>query len=92
MSVTITQNLTKEINYPDLGVTVPGEPETVAVTYTAESINAFDGVNVTALYAVEIGGVKSPYPHVFTFKYSGNGNPLGEAEAALKESIEINVI
>ncbi|HFX6758008.1 hypothetical protein [Klebsiella variicola] len=87
MSVTITQTLTKEINYPDLGVTVPGGSETVDVTYTAESINAFDGVNVTAMYAVEIGGEKSPYPHAFTFKYSGIGNPLDEAEPALRGSL-----
>lgn len=87
MSVTITQTLTKEINYPDLGVTVPGGSETVDVTYTAESINAFDGVNVTAIYAVEIGGEKSPYPHAFTFKYSGSGNPLDEAESALAGSL-----
>lgn len=87
MSVTITQTLTKEINYPDLGVTVPGGSETVDVTYTAESINAFDGVNVTAIYAGEIGGEKSPYPHAFTFKYSGSGNPLDEAESALAASL-----
>jgi hypothetical protein len=87
MSVTITQTLTKEINYPDLGVTVPGGSETVDVTYTAESINAFDGVNVTAMYAVEISGEKSPYPHAFTFKYSGSGNPLDEAESALAASL-----
>lgn len=87
MSVTISQTLTKEINYPDLGVTIPGGTETVDVTYTAESINAFDGVNVTALYSVEIGGEKSPYPHAFTFKYSGTGNPLDEAEESLKNSL-----
>lgn len=83
MSVTISQTLTKEINYPDLGVTVPGGSEIVEVTYTAESINSFDGVNVTAMYAVEIGGKKSPYPHAFTFKYSGIGNPLEDAEFAI---------
>ncbi|HDT5164085.1 TPA: hypothetical protein QHS25_004913, partial [Klebsiella quasipneumoniae subsp. similipneumoniae] len=82
-----SQTLTREINYPDLGVTVPGGSETVEVTYTAESINSFDGVNVTALYAVEIGGEKSPYPHAFTFKYSGSGNPLDEAEPALKAAM-----
>lgn len=87
MSVTISQTLTREISYPDLGVTVPGGSETVDVTYTAESINSFDGVNVTALYGVEIGGEKSPYPHAFTFKYSGSGNPLDEAEPALKAAL-----
>lgn len=88
MSVTLTQTLTKEINYPDLGVTVPGGSEIVDVIYTAESINSFDGVNVTALYAVEIGGEKSPFRHAFTFKYSGSGNPLDEAEPALKAALE----
>ena len=87
MSVTVSQTLTKEINYPDLGGTVPGGSEIVDVTYTAESINAFDGVNVTAMYAVEIGGEKSPYPHAFTFKYSGSGNPLDEAEPALEAEL-----
>ncbi|EOC7184936.1 TPA: hypothetical protein ACPUT0_002703 [Klebsiella pneumoniae] len=83
MSVTVSQTLTKEINYPDLGVTVPGGSETVDVTYTAESINSFDGITVTAMYAVEIGGQKSPYPHAFTFKYNGSGNLLEEAEFAI---------
>ncbi|PXH65286.1 hypothetical protein DMT41_00125 [Klebsiella variicola] len=87
MSVTISQTLTREISYPDLGVTVPGGSETVDVTYTAESINSFDGTNVTALYAIEIGGKKSPYPHAFTFRYSGSGNPLDEAEPALEAEL-----
>ncbi|MDU6380751.1 MAG: hypothetical protein E6558_11375 [Klebsiella pneumoniae] len=87
MSVTISQTLTREISYPDLGVTVPDGAESVDVTYTAESINSFDGTNVTALYAIEIGGKKSPYPHAFTFRYSGSGNPLDEAEPALKAAM-----
>ncbi|HBX8038498.1 TPA: hypothetical protein MIH20_05645 [Klebsiella pneumoniae] len=66
---------------------MPGGSETVDVTYTVESINSFDGVNVTAMYAIEIGGEKSPYPHAFTFKYSGSGNPLDEAEPALKAAL-----
>jgi hypothetical protein len=88
MPITVSQTLTREINYPDLGVTVPGGAETVDVTYTAVRINSFDGVVVTALYDVEIGGVRSPLNYAFTFGYGG-GNPLDEAELKLLASFEV---
>ena len=88
MSVTVQQTLLKEFYYPALGISVSGGMEAVAVTYTVTSIRDFDGDSVTALFSVEINGEQSRFPHEFTFKYSGSGNPLDEAEAALAASLE----
>lgn len=84
MPVIITQTLTKEIEYPTLGVALPDGQDTVAVKYTVLNIINFDGVNVTARFLVEINGVQGRFPYEFSFRYGGNGNPLDEAEAALK--------
>ncbi len=39
---------------------------------------------MTALFSVAVGNEKSPFDYSFTFQYSGSGNPLDEAEPALK--------
>ena len=88
MSVTVTQKLTQEIYYPDIGVTVPAGSVEVDVTYTVSGISSFDGTNVTAIFQVEISGEKSQSPYAFTFPYSGSGNPLDGAESALKGSMD----
>ncbi|HBW2749354.1 hypothetical protein [Klebsiella variicola] len=87
MSVTIRRELEKQITYPGLRLTVPGGAESVDVTYTATGISNFDGTNVTALFSVAIGNEKSPFDYSFTFQYSGSGNPLDEAEPALKVAL-----
>lgn len=87
MSVTIRRELEKQITYPGLRLTVPGGTETVNVTYTATGISNFDGTNVTALFSVAVGNEKSPFDYSFTFQYSGSGNPLDEAEPALKVAL-----
>jgi hypothetical protein len=87
MSVTIRRELEKQITYPGLRLTVPGGTESVDVTYTATGISNFDGTNVTALFSVAVGNEKSPFDYPFTFQYSGSGNPLDEAEPALKAAL-----
>ncbi|HBS5145591.1 hypothetical protein PU662_04855 [Klebsiella pneumoniae] len=87
MSVTIRRELEKQITYPGLRLTVQGGTESVDVTYTATGISNFDGTNVTALFSVAVGTEKSPFDYLFTFQYSGSGNPLDEAEPALIASI-----
>lgn len=87
MSVTIRRELEKQITYPGLRLTVPGGTEVVDVTYTATGISDFDGINVTALFSVGVGNEKSPFDYAFTFQYSGSGNPLDEAEPALKTAL-----
>ncbi|HHO0366152.1 TPA: hypothetical protein ACRR7A_005232 [Klebsiella quasipneumoniae] len=88
MTVSINQMLPREIEYPTLGVAIADGQETVAVNYTVMNISNFDGENVTARFQVEIGGIQGRFPHEFTFKYSGSGNPLDEAESALAASLE----
>ncbi len=87
MSVTIRRELEKQITYPGLRLTVSGGTESVDVTYTATGISNFDGTNVTALFSVVVGNEKSPFDYSFTFQYSGSGNPLDEAEPALKTAL-----
>ncbi|EPY5534689.1 MULTISPECIES: hypothetical protein [Klebsiella pneumoniae complex] len=87
MSVTIRRELEKQITYPGLRLTVQGGTESVNVTYTATGISNFDGTNVTALFSVAVGNEKSPFDYSFTFQYSGSGNPLDEAEPALKTAL-----
>ncbi|MGR5890727.1 hypothetical protein [Raoultella planticola] len=87
MSVTIRRELEKQITYPGLRLTVQGGTELVNVTYTATGISNFDGTNITALFSVAVGDEKSPFDYAFTFKYSGSGNPLDEAEPALKAAL-----
>lgn len=87
MSVTIRRELEKQITYPGLRLTVPGGTESVDVTYTATGISNFDGTNVTALFSVTVGNEKGPFDYSFTFLYSGSGNPLDEAEPALKAAL-----
>ncbi|MCE9898071.1 hypothetical protein [Raoultella terrigena] len=87
MSVTIRRELEKQITYPGLRLTVSGGTESVDVTYTATGISNFDGTNMTALFSVAIGNEKSPFDYAFTFQYSGSGNPLDEAEPALKTAL-----
>lgn len=88
MTIIIKQTLSREINYPSLGVTSPGGNEVIDVTYSVTSIKNFDGDTVTAAFSVDIGGYQSRFPYEFTFKYSGSGNPLDEAESALAASLE----
>ncbi|EKQ6539506.1 hypothetical protein P6O00_004724 [Klebsiella michiganensis] len=88
MSVTVKQELSKEINYPSIGVSVSGGTQEVDVTYTVLRISNFDGINVAAAFSAEINGEKSRFPLEFTFKYSGSGNPLDEAESALAASLK----
>ncbi|HCM6519001.1 TPA: hypothetical protein N3459_005718, partial [Klebsiella pneumoniae] len=87
MSVTISRVLEKQTTYPGLRLTVPGGTESVNVTYTATGISNFDGTNITALFSVAVGDEKSPFDYAFTFQYSGSGNPLDEAEPALKAAL-----
>ncbi|WP_421016023.1 hypothetical protein [Klebsiella michiganensis] len=70
--------------YPSLVSTT----RVLAQTLHIRLIVSIDGENVTARFSVEIGGIQGRFPHEFTFKYSGSGNPLDEAEAALKASLE----
>lgn len=87
MSITITRTLEKQITFPGLRLTVAGGVEAIDVRYTAINISNFDGSTVTALFSVAVGEDVSPFEYAFTFKYSGTGNPLDEAERALSAEL-----
>lgn len=84
MSFTIKQKLNQVIGFPDKGITVQiGEVEK-DVTYTAKRVINFDGDTVTCEYDIEIDGAVSEEKYRLTFKYSGSGNPLEQADSELQ--------
>mgnify|MGYP001417772818 CR=1 FL=1 len=81
MSITVSQKISSLTYYPGFGASTDSS---VDVTYTVARIVLFDGTMVTAEYDVSVGSDKAVIPYRFTFKYSGSGNPLDQAEPALQ--------
>lgn len=84
MSITVQQQIQTTTSYDDFGVSVEGELAITDVTYTIERIDNFDGVLATGVFRVQIGETYSTERFRFMFKYSGQGNPLEQAESALQ--------
>lgn len=88
MTITVSQKLNTGSYSSEFGVTTtPAETET-EVSYTVSRIINFDGDSITAEYSVSIDSVPVVSPFRFTFKYSGSGNPMDQAEAALKSYLD----
>jgi len=85
MSITVKQEIQTTTNYENFGVSVEGILATTEITYTIERIDNFDGKLATGVFTVQIGETYSSERFRFIFKYSGEGNPLDQAENALKE-------
>lgn len=84
MSVTVSQKILTSKKYDDLGVIASTDAETVDVTYTAVNVDSITTSGATAYFDVHIGGSKTNKRFAFTFSYTGSGNPLDQAESALK--------
>ena len=84
MSITVSQKISSLTYYPGFGASTAAADSSVDVTYTVARIVLFDGTMVTAEYDVSVGSDKAVIPYRFTFKYSGSGNPLDQAEPALQ--------
>ncbi|WP_278496122.1 hypothetical protein [Pantoea vagans] len=85
MSITVKQEIQTTTNYENFGVSVEGMLATTEITYTIERIDNFDGRLATGVFTVQIGETYSSERFRFIFKYSGEGNPLDQAESALKD-------
>ena len=59
----------------------------VTLTYTIERIE-LEGANGIAFYTVTSGANAEGVRNYIPFTYSGSGDPLPEAEAALKLTVE----
>lgn len=88
MSITVQQQVQTTTSYDNFGVSVKGLLATTDVTYTIERIDNFDGNLATGVFRVQIGDTYSTERFRFMFKYSGQGNPLEQAESALQAWFE----
>jgi len=84
MSFTIRKMLTPKVTYEEVNITLDGEPKEVDITYKVNRISAFDGNMVTAEFIVSMNGIPSQQTMQRMFAYSGEGNPLDQAEDQLK--------
>ncbi|HHT0212114.1 TPA: hypothetical protein ACTW3P_001839 [Klebsiella michiganensis] len=72
-----------------LGAAIQGEEEVLKVTYTVTSLVQLTGTTGVAEYTVMPEGAELAGSGSIEFEYSGNGNPLDEAEGALRQSLSV---
>lgn len=89
MSFTVKTTVSVVKFYPEFQVSNEPSTEDKDVTYSAQSITSLTSDAGTAIFGIQIEGVSQRGTLVFDFPYSGNGNPLTEAEIALKEKFNI---
>ena len=83
MSVTQSQSIQTSTTYGDGTVIDTGSVE-VDVIYDVERIDNFNGTLATGVFTMKVNGVISSERYRLMFKYSGEGNPLDQAEPALQ--------
>lgn len=83
MSFSLTLNVQKQVNYPSLGLIQDPEDASVEATIEVTGITQLFGSDGLASYVVTVGGVAGSVLS-FPFVYSGEGNPISEAEAQLQ--------
>lgn len=88
MSFTISQTLSKQTFYKELGAFIDDGSESVDVTYEYSGLTSYDGTTVSATYQVTIGGVVAAEPYRFNYAYSGNANPTSVAEDELESFLK----
>lgn len=88
MSFTISQVIATMASYPSLGIVDPStsRDKTVEATYEVVQLDSLLNSTARVLYSIQIGDSQKYYDF-FEFIYSGKGNPLEEAEVALKTSL-----
>ncbi len=72
-----------------LGAAIQGEEEVLSVVYTITSLVSLTGTSGIAEYTIMPDGADLEGCGNIEFEYSGTGNPLKEAEEALKESLSV---
>lgn len=88
MSFSVQKKVTPVKTYPSLlGAAIRGKEEKITVTYTVTSIVSLTDKIAVAEYSVSPEGASLCGVGNFEFLYSGSGNPLEEAEEALKDSL-----
>ncbi|MDU7171071.1 MAG: hypothetical protein E6280_24330, partial [Klebsiella sp.] len=73
---------------PSLGIVISESEISVNITYTAKSVMFLSGNMATVEFETSVEGGLQTGNRVIDCAYSGNGNPLDEAEAGIKAKIE----
>ena len=88
MSITVKQTIVQQVSAPSLGIIISESEISVSITYTAKSVMFLSGNMATVEFETSVEGGLQTGSRVIDCAYSGNGNPLDEAEAGLKAKIE----
>ncbi|HHT0132526.1 TPA: hypothetical protein ACTW38_004820 [Klebsiella michiganensis] len=88
MSITVKQTIVQQVSAPSLGIIISESEISVDITYTAKSVMFLSGDMATVEFETSVEGGLQVGSRVIDCSYSGNGNPLDEAEAGLKAKIE----
>ncbi|HBW2812212.1 TPA: hypothetical protein MEW06_001567 [Klebsiella pneumoniae] len=88
MSFSVEKTVAPVKSYPSLmGAAIRGEREALSVVYAVTSIISLAGSTGIAEYSVTPEGAELSGMGTIEFQYSGTGNPLDEAEEALKLNV-----
>ena len=88
MSITVKQTIVQQVSAPSLGIIISESEASVDITYTAKSVMFLSGNMATVEFETSVEGGLQTGNRVIDCAYSGNGNPLDEAEAGIKAKIE----
>ncbi|EPX2828391.1 MULTISPECIES: hypothetical protein [Klebsiella/Raoultella group] len=69
--------------YPEVGLAIDAENETIDVKYTVVSVTINADFSATARVSTQVFGFDESGEISVPFQYSGTGNPINEAESAL---------
>lgn len=88
MAFTLSKVVSAAEYYGALGIVdaSSASEKTVDVTYEAVRLDSLIGTVARVIYTVRVGDSQAVY-NEFEFEYSGTGNPLEEAETALRASL-----
>ncbi|HGN8864759.1 TPA: hypothetical protein ACK1Z8_003458 [Klebsiella michiganensis] len=83
MSVTRNISAVTRSFYPDIGLAVDTESQEIEVTYTVISVTVNADLSALARVGTKVAGSDETGEISIRFEYSGDGNPITEAEAAI---------
>ena len=85
MSINITQNIVITKTYGALGSLMDEAGSDIPVSYSAQRLIDFDGQVATAEFSITIDEKITGQSYKLSYQYSGEGNPLDQAEQALED-------
>jgi len=83
MPVTKTISAKTRSFYPEVGIAVDSDEQNIEVTYTVISVTINADLSASARVRTQITGYDDTSEISVQLTYSGSGNPITEAEAAI---------